>query len=394
MSHPNYNTHGRSLRPSPTGGDSHSGSSFSEQGRTILPPLTIAFPTSNSPVSGNYPNPYTTQQRSTPVPYEQTYYSSAQQQTQAGYANYPSYQQLSDARYPSGQTYGSYNRASPPSSSADPRRLPPLSVPREDRWQAPPYYQPSHTDLQMPPTTNDIRSPHAMYSPASNYPQYQSLASAAYPSGHSSSRGAVPAAAVANSHYHQSMSLGHASVERTMPSSRTTAQLPYARMAPPAMSPVDYEPHPDPAEPTIKKKRKRADARQLEVLNATYARTAFPSTEERAALAKELDMSARSVQIWFQNKRQSMRQGGRTTSSVANPTPNAVPPPVPTPTPPISGYRGSPALVSPMAESSAHAYSSRSPPPAMMRTGQSPPPPGGRTRPDIEPRRHWPGRGY
>jgi homeobox protein YOX1/YHP1 len=51
-------------------------------------------------------------------------------------------------------------------------------------------------------------------------------------------------------------------------------------------------------EPTVKKKRKRANAAQLKILNETYNRTAFPSTEERIALAKMLDMSARSVQIW------------------------------------------------------------------------------------------------
>ena len=56
---------------------------------------------------------------------------------------------------------------------------------------------------------------------------------------------------------------------------------------------------PEIQEPTIKKKRKRADARQLEALNRMYARTAFPSTEERQQLAKDLDMSARSVQIWL-----------------------------------------------------------------------------------------------
>jgi len=91
-------------------------------------------------------------------------------------------------------------------------------------------------------------------------------------------------------------------------------------------------------EPVIKKKRKRADAAQLKVLNETYARTAFPSTEERAELARKLDMSARSVQIWlvyahtrvtvlilipsyrFQNKRQSMRQTTRQSStSVSTP---------------------------------------------------------------------------
>jgi homeobox protein YOX1/YHP1 len=94
------------------------------------------------------------------------------------------------------------------------------------------------------------------------------------------------------------MPISHSSVDRTSHISRSGAPLPYARNAPEMPSPVDYGPPSDPSEPTIKKKRKRADARQLEVLNATYNRTAFPSTEERAALAKQLDMSARSVQIW------------------------------------------------------------------------------------------------
>jgi homeobox protein YOX1/YHP1 len=66
-------------------------------------------------------------------------------------------------------------------------------------------------------------------------------------------------------------------------------------------SALTQEPAPmmDNEQPAIKKKRKRADAAQLKVLNETYARTAFPSTEERAELAKKLDMSARSVQIWL-----------------------------------------------------------------------------------------------
>ncbi|KAF5348004.1 hypothetical protein D9758_010018 [Tetrapyrgos nigripes] len=71
-------------------------------------------------------------------------------------------------------------------------------------------------------------------------------------------------------------------------------------------------------EPTIKKKRKRADAVQLKILNETYARTAFPSTDERQALAKQLDMSTRSVQIWFQNKRQLMRQTKQSTFSTGS----------------------------------------------------------------------------
>lgn len=52
-------------------------------------------------------------------------------------------------------------------------------------------------------------------------------------------------------------------------------------------------------QPSIKPKRRRADANQLRTLNATYDRTAFPSTEERADLARKLGMTPRQVQIWY-----------------------------------------------------------------------------------------------
>ncbi|KAK1236323.1 hypothetical protein PQX77_000439 [Marasmius sp. AFHP31] len=90
-------------------------------------------------------------------------------------------------------------------------------------------------------------------------------------------------------------------------------QMSHPSYSPPPVSPTTATTE----EPTIKKKRKRADAQQLKILNETYARTPFPSTEERLALAKLLDMSARSVQIWFQNKRQSMRQTRQTSSTSA-----------------------------------------------------------------------------
>ncbi|KAJ7490616.1 hypothetical protein FB451DRAFT_1023780 [Mycena latifolia] len=77
----------------------------------------------------------------------------------------------------------------------------------------------------------------------------------------------------------------------------------------PLVSPISSD------EPAVKKKWKRPDANQLRVLNDTYARTAFPSMEERLALAKALDMPPRSVQIWFQNKRCSMRQTNRRSST-------------------------------------------------------------------------------
>ena len=89
--------------------------------------------------------------------------------------------------------------------------------------------------------------------------------------------------------------MGPSLVARTPHMPRTSRQLPYARKAAELASTVDYPS--DPSEPTVMKKCKRADARQLEVLNTTYNRTAFTPTEERAALAKQLDMSVRSVQI-------------------------------------------------------------------------------------------------
>jgi homeobox protein YOX1/YHP1 len=63
---------------------------------------------------------------------------------------------------------------------------------------------------------------------------------------------------------------------------------------------VPYDLLPETPEPTIsKKKGKRLDARQLEALNRTYDDTPYPSTEVRHQLARDLDMSVRSVQIWF-----------------------------------------------------------------------------------------------
>ena len=159
------------------------------------------------------------------------------------------------------------------------------------------------------PNARTVLPPLAIPFPTADEPvsqQYQPP-TAAYQTGRSPSRGAVQAAAQA--HYQQPMPMSHTSVDRNPPSSRVP-QLPYTRAAP-VISSMSYETRPlydetrniqvalPDQEPTIKKKRKRADARQLEALNRMYARTAFPSTEERLKLATDLDMSARSVQIWL-----------------------------------------------------------------------------------------------
>ncbi|KAF9938896.1 hypothetical protein BGZ67_010232 [Mortierella alpina] len=62
-----------------------------------------------------------------------------------------------------------------------------------------------------------------------------------------------------------------------------------------------------PEDSGVKAKRKRANAEQLSVLNAAFERSYFPSTEERLRLSKQTKMCPRTVQIWFQNKRQSVK---------------------------------------------------------------------------------------
>ncbi|WVW86903.1 hypothetical protein I302_108958 [Kwoniella bestiolae CBS 10118] len=57
----------------------------------------------------------------------------------------------------------------------------------------------------------------------------------------------------------------------------------------------------------FKAPRKRADDSQLTILNDVFEKTAYPSTEERDSLAKQLGMTSRSVQIWFQNRRRAVK---------------------------------------------------------------------------------------
>jgi hypothetical protein len=214
-----------------------------------------------------------------------------QRQTHAPYFAYPLYQQLS-ARYHGDQTHASpYNRALHSSSLADPQRLPALDVPGDGNW--PTYYLP-HAGWQVPPTSSDLRS---LHSPSLNLSQYQFPASSPNLAGHSRSRGAVPSVAEANALYPQSLEMSHASFDRTISGSRGTP-LPYTRVAA-ARSPVPYIVPPETPEPTVRKKTKRLDAYQIEALSRVYACNPYPSTQERRQLASDLDMSARSVQIWF-----------------------------------------------------------------------------------------------
>lgn len=167
----------------------------------------------------------------------------------------------------------------------DPRRRSPH---REERWPSPAY---THGSTHIP--SSSPRSPPVSYpNPSYPTPYYP-------PTGHS---GQYQYASVpvpdSRTHHHSSQPIphSHASSLDRMVTSRNEIREPSPYSGASSASPIS----PNSAdEPVLKKKRKRADAAQLKVLNDTYQRTAFPSTEERNELARMLDMSARSVQIWL-----------------------------------------------------------------------------------------------
>ena len=185
------------------------------------------------------------------------------------------------------QPYQSYRDPSP-SYSNHPTTLPPINVtanhPRDERWQQNPYGGTSATS----------RVPDTVFSPVASYPGQ----SFSYPTQNPPQvmlpdpRYSVPINPPPSSST-AATRRGPVSVERTATrsSAHTASTSPYSRHPPASNISSD---HPPP-----KKKRKRADAEQLRVLNEVYARTAFPSTEERQELAARLNMTPRSVQIWY-----------------------------------------------------------------------------------------------
>ena len=94
---------------------------------------------------------------------------------------------------------------------------------------------------------------------------------------------------------------------------QSDSRLSFSPPSSPSSSSSSVSKHARPQEDKVK--RRRATQKQLDVLNSVFERTIFPSTQLRAELGRQLDMSPRTVQIWFQNKRQSMRTRENSTSS-------------------------------------------------------------------------------
>jgi hypothetical protein len=59
--------------------------------------------------------------------------------------------------------------------------------------------------------------------------------------------------------------------------------------------------------PTNNRKRTRATPEQLAILEETFKTNTSPNSKVREALAEKVNMSERSIQIWFQNRRAKMK---------------------------------------------------------------------------------------
>ncbi|TFK68672.1 hypothetical protein BDN72DRAFT_656030 [Pluteus cervinus] len=260
-----------------------------------------SIPRSLCPDSATYPSQYT-QPRSSPGRYEFNPQALLGPWSASSSTQHSSSYNYETERYSTQAAYTAYPSRSSPTYSgenSESRKLPPLSSPSSasDRWTSPtPYLSSSQT------YSGNVRSP------ASNYQTYQ---------GYSASGSATPYpyhTAQAQTTLTHPVSTSNASYDDSSRSSnygRTQKSVAPPSYIPPPVSPTS------PPEPTIKKKRKRADPAQVKILNETFNRTQFPSTAERAMLAERLEMSARSVQIWFQNKRQQKKMAERQSGNVS-----------------------------------------------------------------------------
>jgi homeobox protein YOX1/YHP1 len=202
----------------------------------------------------------------------------------SSFSNYDRYPHAHEAQY------ALYPSRTPPISGTqqDSRKLPRLATNTGAGWHTPSHIHASSNHT----TAGYIRSPTATYHPAYDY--QTSSQGHGYPYHHMHTQEYDD-----HSHVSSMNPSGHIDTFETLDGSRSHHHRPSSpphkstsQPSPPSISPIEES-------STIKKKRKRADPAQLKVLNETYNRTAFPSTEERLELAKALDMSPRSVQIWY-----------------------------------------------------------------------------------------------
>lgn len=73
---------------------------------------------------------------------------------------------------------------------------------------------------------------------------------------------------------------------------------------------------------TTEKRRSRVclSPKQHQILTEQFGRCAFPDAKVRTRLSNILNMSPRSVQIWFQNRRQKAKIAGECVSEMHSPS--------------------------------------------------------------------------
>ncbi|CUS23470.1 LAQU0S10e01090g1_1 [Lachancea quebecensis] len=67
--------------------------------------------------------------------------------------------------------------------------------------------------------------------------------------------------------------------------------------------------------PLARRKRRRTSKHELSILQSEFEVCATPDKQKRAELSKRCCMSEKAIQIWFQNKRQSVKRQQRATAS-------------------------------------------------------------------------------
>ncbi|KAJ2886907.1 hypothetical protein H4R27_000343 [Coemansia aciculifera] len=75
---------------------------------------------------------------------------------------------------------------------------------------------------------------------------------------------------------------------------------------------------PDPSNDPYNKKRHRLRPEQTRRLLEIFEKTSKPDSEMRKVLGKQLDMTPRTVQIWFQNRRAKIKREGASVGSLRN----------------------------------------------------------------------------
>ncbi|KIY44430.1 homeobox-domain-containing protein [Fistulina hepatica ATCC 64428] len=295
--------------------------------RTVLPSLMATFPSSDfSGVDGHYSSQYHdtayTQPRSSLDRHD---YTMPSWNESSYYGSYPSDNIDVSRPMPTGrQTYGYSTSASDfLHTSETSHRLSrqevayPLHNAAQATYGTYPTYASNYTS-SSPSSTSVTLSPRMATS--FNSPSTPSSSSQLDLQSHVSTSAYEPPFSFpppGATHSEPSSMLSHTNKPKFSPVSPTmtiSSREPSSPVSPTTLA--------EPSEPVVKKKRRRADPRQLKVLNDTYARTHFPTTAEREALAKQLDMTPRSVQIWFQNRRQAARSTNPHSHTSASATPS------------------------------------------------------------------------